>query len=498
MSALPLLRRDFRALACGAAAVSALWVGGCQRHAADRADTERPGVVEPHDAAADEVVARVNDQPITARELDAALRLNLFDLDQARYEIRARHLEQLVAERSKLSPEDIRVEIMLRAPEPPRIEVAVDEGRIRGDPEAPVTILEFLDYESSYCQRMQPTLHRILDEFREGVRLAVRDLPLAFHRHAVLAAQAAGCAGEQGAFWTFHDVLLQEQAQLAREDLDRYARRLDLDADRFSACLDSGRLASGVAADADAARQHGVSVAPTFFVNGLYLKGPQSFATLERFVLRELARLGSPRSGGNERADGLSLEDARASDLPLALVGTVVATDSHRSLAAIRRKGEQVAHVFQIGDSILKGVRLVEIRQSRVYVRHDGDVEFLPLREVPGASSSHAGSSAAEIVLTLERTRLSAELGNRRALEQSTELAPLDVEGRRLVKLREVPAGSLLDRLGLQPRDVLMRVDGEWIHDQRNPLWQALETQNEVTLVIMRRGLPRTFKYVIE
>jgi protein-disulfide isomerase len=227
------------------------------------------------------VVARVDGEAITAEELDAQLQLALHDLARAGYELRAKRLRELIATRlggSGDADDSDRVEILLAPPEPPRLAVE------------PVEIVEFLDFESPHCRRMQPVLRRILADYGDEVRLAVRDLPLPFHRNARAAALAAACAGAQGAYWGYHDALLQDRGWLSRDVLERHARRLDLDLERFAACLDAAERVEDVAADARAAQRLGVSSVPTFFVNGLYLKGPQTYAQLARAIDGELGR----------------------------------------------------------------------------------------------------------------------------------------------------------------------------------------------------------------
>ena len=109
-----------------------------------------------------EVVARAGEAEITRAELDAPLRLKLHDLERAAYELRIRRLQQLIARRSAGRADPVEPEVLLEPPAPPRLEVPADEMRVRGDASAPVTILEFIDYESANCRRMQPVLRRVL------------------------------------------------------------------------------------------------------------------------------------------------------------------------------------------------------------------------------------------------------------------------------------------------------------------------------------------------
>jgi len=141
---------------------------------------------------------------------------------------------------------------------------------------------------------MQPVLLRLLAEYPTQVRLVVRDFPMPLHRDAAAAAEAAECAGEQNAYWAYYDVLSQEQSDLGRAALAAYANRIGIDVARFVACLDERRMRPEVEADAAAARALGVSVVPSTFVDGRYLRGPQSYEVLRAEVDAALARRGLP------------------------------------------------------------------------------------------------------------------------------------------------------------------------------------------------------------
>lgn len=465
-------------------AANALLLAGERRVAPDPSAPSRP-------------VARIGREAISSEVLDAPLRLRLFDLEQQRYELRLRRLRDLLAERSGGSGEP--VAILLEPPEPPRLEVDVDGARLRGGRDAAVTIVEFIDYQSPRSRRMQPVLRRLLERLGETLRLGVRDAPLPFHRRARSAAAAARCAAEQGRFWDYHDVLLQEQDSLERADLERYALRLDLDPERFAACLDGGPAAAAVDADLGAARALGVGFAPTFFVNGLYVASPQPMVDVAGAVRRELERLGlsvpeaQPTAGSPDPA---RLERSAASELPLILEGTVVASRPESSQAVVRRAGEPVARIFHIGEILAGDARLVAVDRGRAYLERGGRIEHLALGK-GGRRAPAADPHRAEIVLTLERARVAEALADRSALAATLEPAPLRVDGGRLLKLVDAPPGGLWDRLGLRARDVLMLADDAWLLDSADPLWDALASRPEVTLVIMRGGRPQTFRYAI-
>lgn len=166
----------------------------------------------------------------------------------------------------------------------------VDPARTRGPEDAPVTILEWSDFQCPFCREAQPVLGRLLAEFPRQVRLVFKDFPLRSHEMAVPAALAARCAGDQGRFWEYHDLLFVAQPAFARDELVGYARRLGLDAPRFTECLDAARFRDDVTADQREGRAAGVRATPTFFVNGHKIEGAlpiEEFRDAVRRALRE-------------------------------------------------------------------------------------------------------------------------------------------------------------------------------------------------------------------
>ena len=169
----------------------------------------------------------------------------------------------------------------------PVVEIDTAGRPARGPANAPVTIVEFTDYECPFCgqyaRQIYPTL---IAEYGDRVRYVVRNLPIgSLHPNAVKAAEAAECAAVQGRFWEYHDRLFERQALgLDEERLKRHATEVGLDGDRFSECLDSGAMEEVVFKDlADAAR-HGLSGTPTFFINGRKLVGAQPFSVFQSFI----------------------------------------------------------------------------------------------------------------------------------------------------------------------------------------------------------------------
>jgi len=159
-----------------------------------------------------------------------------------------------------------------------------------GPEKAPVTLVEFLDYQCTYCQRAEGVVEQVLAQYQGKVRFVHRDFPLdGIHPQAMKAARAARCAGEQGKFWEFHKSLL---AQPGHEDADLKGRAatLKLDADRFSTCLASDKHDADIASALEQGRQAGVNATPTFFINGRRLEGARDLGEFKKVIDEELAK----------------------------------------------------------------------------------------------------------------------------------------------------------------------------------------------------------------
>ncbi|MDX6645205.1 MAG: hypothetical protein QOK40_932 [Miltoncostaeaceae bacterium] len=168
--------------------------------------------------------------------------------------------------------------------------VDADRDRIRGPDEAPVTLVEYGDFECPYCGQAETVIRELLADFGD-LRYVWRHLPLNdVHPRAQLAAEAAEAAAAQGAFWEMHDLLLDNQDALRPSDLVGHARRLGLDVDRFREDLRTHAGAGRVAEDVDSADLSGVSGTPTFFVNGRRHYGAYDVATLAATVKAARAR----------------------------------------------------------------------------------------------------------------------------------------------------------------------------------------------------------------
>jgi protein-disulfide isomerase len=166
--------------------------------------------------------------------------------------------------------------------------VSLKDTPVRGDTNAPVVLIEFADYECPYCQQVEPTLSKLAEQYKGKLLIAYKDTPLPMHPHAPQAAEAAHCAGAQGKYWEYHDLLLANK-QLEIAELKQDARTLKLDGAAFDKCLDEGAMRSIVKAHVAEAVAVGVQGTPSFLINGRFLTGNVSYDTLRGIVDEELA-----------------------------------------------------------------------------------------------------------------------------------------------------------------------------------------------------------------
>jgi protein-disulfide isomerase len=174
--------------------------------------------------------------------------------------------------------------------EPYRVPVEVGTAPVRGNPNAPVTVVEFSDFQCPFCVRSRPTVNKVRETYGDKVRWVFRHFPLEFHAQAEKAGEAAACAGEQGKFWQMHDLLWTNTAKLQVPDLKGHAATLGLDTARFDQCLDSGKFAGLVHSDEEVGQTYGVSGTPAFFVNGRPLVGAQPFDAFAQVIDDEIQR----------------------------------------------------------------------------------------------------------------------------------------------------------------------------------------------------------------
>jgi protein-disulfide isomerase len=172
---------------------------------------------------------------------------------------------------------------------PPSAQVSLDGAQVQGPRNSAVTLIEFADYECPYCQQIHTELKKLQQQFDGKMVFAFKDCPLPMHKRALKAAEAARCAGDQGAFWQYHDLLFESAGKLEVSQLKEYARTLKLDTARFDKCVDSGEQTAAVQKGLQEAKELGISGTPSFFINGHFFSGVVKYEDLRGMVDKELA-----------------------------------------------------------------------------------------------------------------------------------------------------------------------------------------------------------------
>jgi protein-disulfide isomerase len=170
----------------------------------------------------------------------------------------------------------------------------------RGAKNAKVTIVEFSDFQCPYCQKVEPVIKQIMDDYGKDVRLAWRHNPLPFHEHAPEAAEASMAAADQGKFWEMHDKLFANQSALDRPSLDRYAQEIGLDMGKFKATMDSHQNLEKIQTDTKAAADFEVNGTPGFFVNGQYMFGSVPYGNFKMLIDAELIKANALLKAGTK------------------------------------------------------------------------------------------------------------------------------------------------------------------------------------------------------
>jgi protein-disulfide isomerase len=202
--------------------------------------------------------------------------------------------ERLEKDLSERLRNGVDIRWLISPPPPPIQNISVDDDPVRGEVTAPVTIVEFTDYQCSACAAMHPVLDEILRSYGAKVRLVIRDYPLGQHEHARKAAEAANAAHAQGKFFEYVALLFKNQKALDVPSLKKYASELGLNRVRFDAALDRGVYAAEVQKDIADGMMYGVSGTPTIFINGVRL------TTMSEEALRDVIDRALPRGAKSQ------------------------------------------------------------------------------------------------------------------------------------------------------------------------------------------------------
>jgi predicted DsbA family dithiol-disulfide isomerase len=174
--------------------------------------------------------------------------------------------------------------------EPPRVQIDVGNLPYLGEKNAPVTIVEFSDYQCPFCKRVRQTIDNLVEDYKGKVKYVFMDFPLSFHAKAPKAHEAARCAGDQDKYYEYNKKIFENQNAIDIPDLKKYARELKLNSSNFDKCLDGGKHAPSVTRMMEQASSAGVSGTPAFFINGIMLSGARPQSAFVEIIDAELAR----------------------------------------------------------------------------------------------------------------------------------------------------------------------------------------------------------------
>jgi protein-disulfide isomerase len=234
-----------------------------------------------------------SDAEINAWFNDNQARLGGRSLEQIRPQIAAFLRNQRRADAVTKLEDRLRAEHRVTvAFEPYRLQFKNDGAPTLGRKDAPVTLVEFSDFQCPFCKQAAPTLKQVAQKFGDKVQIVYRQYPIeSLHPFAPKAAEASLCANDQGKFWELHDAMFADQTKLAVTDLKQTARRLGLDGKEFDSCLDSGRHVEQVQKDMKEGQRVGITGTPMMFINGVVVDGGAvGFSVLEGLIRRELSR----------------------------------------------------------------------------------------------------------------------------------------------------------------------------------------------------------------
>jgi len=234
--------------------------------------------------------------PVTPKEIDALYEVYEKRLQKPKSDVEGQLRSLLQEQKIKARRHEFaqslqakaKVSVYLGPPTPVRVNVSAD-GPVRGAASAPVTIVEFEDFQCPFCKSSQPTLDQVLLRYKDKVRLIHRDFPIqSLHPASWQAHEAGRCAEEHGKFWEYRDLLYKNPPATSLEQLTTYASQLGLDPSDFKNCMESGKFKAAVQKDEDEANRLGVQGTPAFFINGQFLSGALSESEFARIIDQEL------------------------------------------------------------------------------------------------------------------------------------------------------------------------------------------------------------------
>jgi protein-disulfide isomerase len=182
------------------------------------------------------------------------------------------------------------VEVYISRPKRPSFKIDYGTSPRYGKQDAPVTIVEFSDFQCPHCATASDVIKQVKDKYKDKVSVVYKNFPLPFHTQAKTAAMAGLCAFEQRpeSFWKFHDHFFANQDKLSIDEIQKVAKDFGIDGVKMKECVDSQRMAKAIEADIEQGKNISVKSTPTFFVNGKLVAGAQSLEVFAEVIDEEL------------------------------------------------------------------------------------------------------------------------------------------------------------------------------------------------------------------
>jgi protein-disulfide isomerase len=192
------------------------------------------------------------------------------------------HVQKLVAAATKSN----QVELYLERPKASPITFNFEGAPTWGNADAPVTIVEFADFQCYYCAQARPRIAELKKIYGKKLHIVYKNYPLPSHPQARIAAEAAMCINDQSSdkFWKYYDILFDNQKEFTKNDFMDYAKKVGADTKKFEECYDAKKFAAHIDADVQEAQKLGVNSTPTFFVNSQVIKGAQPLAEFREVI----------------------------------------------------------------------------------------------------------------------------------------------------------------------------------------------------------------------
>jgi protein-disulfide isomerase/type II secretory pathway component PulC len=422
--------------------------------------------------------------------LEALAPLRAYRLRRAWWDFLVEAAEALAASRG-LNPGDSLVISGATEPERPRLDIATEGAPRRGPQDAPITLVVVENPAQSYAARLDAALKAVELRWGEAVAIVHRDYVLPERRGNVHAVVAGRCAHAQGRFWDYRALQLADLYEQSPESLRRHAEALELDMDAFDACCSDPSVARQALEETTALGRIGIDLVPCVFVNGTYVGGTEGAEVLDAVV---------------RQVQGPTVEVLPAAELPWRLAGVLMLGAGASQAVLVSQTGSG-SRVVVVGDTLEPDVLVVEVEARSVILRNHGRLERLSMEAAtPAAASPAEAADAAEPsdralvgrnsrTIPLDAATRDRVATRRRRLAAQFSPGDLDVDGRKLLKLTGTDEARLLARLGLEPGDVVMRVNDAWTFFGEERLWDALVAGPPATVVVMRKGLPRLLEF---